>query len=114
MTRECVEAGGLLNHGPDRVDMFQRGAIYVDKVLKGANPADLPVEQPTKFDFGYQSQDRQGARHQGAGHAARPSRRGDRIAKGAHTMTEKKVGKKFQDALSIEDMSKAIDPLIKS
>jgi putative ABC transport system substrate-binding protein len=50
-TREFVEADGLLSYGPDRVDLFRRGAIYVDKVLKGAKPADLPVEQPTKYDL---------------------------------------------------------------
>ena len=49
--REFAKAGGLLSFGPNRVEMFRHGAIYVDKVLKGANPADLPVEQPTKFEL---------------------------------------------------------------
>jgi putative ABC transport system substrate-binding protein len=49
--RQYVEAGGLLSYGTSRVDLFRRGAIYVDKILKGAKPADLPVEQPTKFDL---------------------------------------------------------------
>jgi ABC-type uncharacterized transport system substrate-binding protein len=49
--RETVEAGALMSYGPNFPDMFQRAADYVDKVLRGANPGDIPVQQPTKFDF---------------------------------------------------------------
>jgi len=49
--REHVEAGGLLSYSPDRADLYRRAATYVDKILKGANAADLPVQQATKFEL---------------------------------------------------------------
>jgi len=51
LRREFAEVGGLLAYGPSFFDNYRRAAYYVDKILKGANPADLPVQQPTKFDL---------------------------------------------------------------
>jgi putative ABC transport system substrate-binding protein len=50
-SREYVEAGGLMSYGPNFPDLFRRAADYVDKILRGTKPADIPVEQPTKFDL---------------------------------------------------------------
>ena len=49
--REYVVAGGLMSYGPNFPDLFRRSADYVDKILRGAKPADIPVEQPVKFDL---------------------------------------------------------------
>ena len=50
-SRASLEGGGFISYGPNFVDLYRRSADYVDKILRGAKPADLPVEQPTKFDL---------------------------------------------------------------
>jgi len=50
-SREAVEAGGLISYAVSVAEVFRQSAVYVDKILKGAKPADLPVEQPTKFEL---------------------------------------------------------------
>ena len=77
--REYVEAGGLMSYGPNFPDLFRRAADFVDKILRGAKPADIPVEQPTKFDLVINLTTAKALGLDDPAVAARPRRRGDRM-----------------------------------
>ena len=77
--REHVEAGGLMSYGPNFPELYRRAADFVDRILRGAKPGDIPVEQPTKFELVINLTTAQGARPRRAADAARPRRRGDRM-----------------------------------
>jgi putative ABC transport system substrate-binding protein len=77
--RDYVEDGGLMAYGTNVPDNFRRMAGYVDRILNGANPGDLPVQQPVKFDFALNFKDRESARSDDPANNPRPRRRSYRI-----------------------------------
>jgi putative tryptophan/tyrosine transport system substrate-binding protein len=74
-----VEDGGLMTYAPDVKLIFRRSASYIDKILKGAKPDELPIEQPTKFNFVINFKTDQNTRHRGTQSDAIARRQGDRI-----------------------------------
>ena len=81
--RDHVEAGGLMSYGPNFPELYRRAADFVDRILRGAKPGDIPVEQPTNFDFVINLKTAKALGLDFAADTARPRRRGDRMKRAA-------------------------------
>jgi hypothetical protein len=79
--REYVDAGGLMSYGVNLPNQYRRTADYVDKIIKGASPAELPIQLPSKFESCHQPQERHGNWSRNTCSRARASRRGDRVSR---------------------------------
>ncbi|HEV2549786.1 MAG TPA: ABC transporter substrate-binding protein [Stellaceae bacterium] len=86
--RMPAELGDLMSYAPNYPNLYVGAAVYVDKTLRGAKPTDLPVEEPTRFDFVIQSQDSEGAQPRDFSAADRPCHRRDRIASGCRLLAD--------------------------
>jgi putative ABC transport system substrate-binding protein len=71
--------GGLMSYAPNLVDQFRRAASYIDRILKGEKPAELPVQAPAKYELVVNLKTARGARARNSALSARPRRRGDRV-----------------------------------